>query len=69
MKEKDIKRAMQPFTQIDSSLARRFEGTGLGLPLARLLVEGHGGALHMESQPGAGTMVTVRLPAVTQPGR
>jgi signal transduction histidine kinase len=61
----EIEQAMLPFTQVDSSLARRFEGTGLGLPLAKLLVEGHGGSLHMESEPGKGTVVSVRLPAIS----
>ena len=60
----EIEQAMQPFTQVDSSLERRFEGTGLGLPLAKLLVEGHGGSLRMESEPGTGTTVFVRLPTV-----
>ncbi len=59
----EMERAMLPFTQVDSGLERRFEGTGLGLPLAKLLVEGHGGSLHMTSEPGKGTEVTVRLPA------
>ncbi len=68
MTAQDLEKAMLPFTQVDSSLTRRFEGTGLGLPLAKLLVEGHGGTLHMESEPGSGTMVTVRLPAVRQAG-
>jgi signal transduction histidine kinase len=68
MTAEDLEKAMLPFTQVDSSLTRRFEGTGLGLPLAKLLVEGHGGTLHMESEPGSGTMVTVRLPIVEQPG-
>jgi signal transduction histidine kinase len=44
-------------------LARRFEGTGLGLPLARAIVELHDGALIIDSQPEGGTRVTVRLPA------
>ena len=55
---------MLPFTQVDSSLERRFEGTGLGLPLAKLLVEGHGGSLHRTSESGKGTEVAVRMPAV-----
>ena len=67
MSEQEIEQAMLPFTQVDSSLERRFEGTGLGLPLAKLLVEGHGGTLHMKSAPGEGTEVTVRLPAVKKP--
>jgi PAS domain S-box-containing protein len=58
----DIHRVLEPFGQADSALHRRYEGTGLGLPLAKALVELHGGALGLESQPGVGTTVTLRLP-------
>jgi signal transduction histidine kinase len=58
----DIETALSPFGQIDSSLARRYEGTGLGLPLARSMAELHGGRLEIESSPGAGTAITVWLP-------
>jgi len=58
----DIETALRPFGQIDSSLARRYEGTGLGLPLSRSLTELHGGRLEIESEPSAGTTVTVWLP-------
>jgi len=63
MRPEDIPRALEPFAQVDSALSRRFEGTGLGLPLSRKLVELHGGSLAIESEPGHGTTVTVRLPA------
>jgi len=56
-------KALQPFGQIDSDLNRKFTGTGLGLPLARELVEMHGGSLSLESTPDVGTTVTVRFPA------
>jgi PAS domain S-box-containing protein len=55
--------AMEPFRQIDGSLARKFEGAGLGLPIARALVELHGGALSIQSEVGQGTQVTILLPA------
>ncbi len=58
----EIELALKPFSQVDSSLGRRYEGTGLGLPLARRLVELHGGDLWIESEPGRGTDVIVRLP-------
>jgi signal transduction histidine kinase len=59
--------AMAPFGQVDSSLARKYEGTGLGLPLTKRLVEMHGGTFHLTSEPGRGTIATVRLPKVPAP--
>ncbi len=59
----DIPRAMAPFGQVDSRLSRKFEGTGLGLPLAKSLTELHGGTFQLVSQIAVGTTVTVRLPA------
>jgi signal transduction histidine kinase len=58
----DIPKAFERFGQIDSTLARKYEGTGLGLPLSRRLVELHGGRLILESEPGRGTTVTAFLP-------
>lgn len=60
--EDDIPRALTPFTQLDGSLSRQHEGTGLGLPLAKHLTELHGGTLSIESEPGKGTTVHVDLP-------
>jgi len=59
-KEK-IELAMTPFGQVDSGLARKYDGTGLGLPLTKRLIEIQGGSLELESEPGRGTTVTVRL--------
>lgn len=61
--EKDIPLVFLPFGQADGSLARKYEGTGLGLPLARSLAELHGGRLDLVSTPGSGTTVTLQLPA------
>ncbi len=63
MKPEDVPRALEPFAQIESTLTRRFEGTGLGLPLCRRLAELHGGTLTLESELGRGTAVTVTFPA------
>jgi PAS domain S-box-containing protein len=59
----DIPKALTRFQQIDSGLNRIHEGTGLGLPLTKLLVEMHGGYLDLQSEDGVGTTVTVRFPA------
>ncbi len=63
MRPEDIPRALEPFQQIDGGLARSFPGTGLGLPIAKGLVEAHGGTLRIDSAVGAGTTVTIELPA------
>jgi signal transduction histidine kinase len=62
VKPGDIAKIFEPFGQIDSPLARRHVGTGLGLPLARSLIEMHGGDLSFRSVEGSGTTVTVSLP-------
>ena len=59
----DIPKALSRFGQIDSALGRKYEGTGLGLPLTKSLAELHGGSLDLQSEIGAGTTVTVRFPA------
>ena len=60
--EESIDSIFEPFTQVDSSLSRQFEGTGLGLPLTRSLVELHDGSVDLESSLGKGTKVTVIFP-------
>jgi PAS domain S-box-containing protein len=57
-----LDRLFKPFSQIDSGLARRFEGTGLGLAMVKLLAELHGGAVSVESAVGEGSRFTVWLP-------
>ncbi len=59
----DVARAMAPFGQVDGALSQTCEGTGLGLPLTKALVELHGGMLNLESEVGVGTSVTVCFPA------
>ena len=63
MSGEEIRDALELFRQVDNSVSRRFEGTGLGLPLAVKLTELHGGTLTIKSTPGVGTTVVVRLPA------
>ena len=55
--------AMQPFRQGDERRARRHEGMGLGLPIARTLIELHGGTLTLENRDGGGAIARAQLPA------
>lgn len=64
MRPEDIPVALEPFRQVDNALARAYEGTGLGLPLAKMLIEKHGGTLTLASALGVGTTATIVLPAV-----
>jgi signal transduction histidine kinase len=59
----DISRVFEPFRQIDNRLARKFDGTGLGLPLARAMMAAHGGSLDLVSEVGRGTVATATFPA------
>jgi len=63
MTETELAIAMEPFGQVENSLARSYEGTGLGLPLARRMTELHDGRLTVRSVKGVGTSVEVYLPA------
>lgn len=61
--------ALAPFGQIETGLDRRYDGTGLGLPLAKRLIELHGGTMEIASEPGKGTVITAHFPKerVTNP--
>jgi two-component system cell cycle sensor histidine kinase PleC len=59
----DVPIALAPFGQVDSALNRRYQGAGLGLPLAKGLAELLGGTLEIAGTPGSGTLVTIALPA------
>lgn len=59
----DQERIFEPFVQADSELNRRYEGTGLGLPLVKSLAEEHGGRIRLLSAPGEGTRISVLFPA------
>jgi signal transduction histidine kinase len=60
--KEDIPKALERFGQVDSKLSRRYEGAGLGLPLAKQLMELHGGTLVLESELNVGTTVSVTFP-------
>jgi signal transduction histidine kinase len=61
--EADLDRVLKPFEQVDSSLSRQHQGTGLGLPLVRAMIELHGGTVTLKSTVGVGTQVILTLPA------
>ena len=60
--KEDQARLFQPFTQIDSSLARKYQGTGLGLVMIKRMAELHGGSVGLESEAGQGARFWVRIP-------
>lgn len=61
--QKEIEKALSPFGQIDNALDRSGSGTGLGLPLAKALIELHGGSLEILSEKGIGTTVAIIIPS------
>jgi len=61
--EADLPEVLEPFGQARSYSGQPDEGTGLGLPLAKAMVELHGGSLTIDSALGVGTTVTVLIPA------
>ncbi|MGH6960896.1 MAG: sensor histidine kinase [Dongiaceae bacterium] len=63
IRREDLDTVMAPFGQADTGLDRKYEGTGLGLPLTKAFAELHGGALRLESELGAGTKAIVTFPA------
>ena len=67
MSEKDVKMAMEPFFMVDKLASRQAGGTGLGLMLCFEIVRQHKGRIHIDSQIGEGTMVTVSLPLSVPP--
>jgi PAS domain S-box-containing protein len=58
----DLPRVFEPFMQADSSLSRRYGGSGLGLPLSRVLAEAQGAQLTLDSKPAGGTTVRLHFP-------
>jgi two-component system cell cycle sensor histidine kinase PleC len=59
----NLEKVLAPFGQVDSPLAREHQGTGLGLPLVKAMVELNGGTLRIDSEESEGTMVTLTLPS------
>jgi len=67
MRPEDVPRALEAFHQLDSTPERKQQGTGLGLPLTRQLVELHGGVFRLESALGKGTRAVVEMPGAPAP--
>ena len=63
MSHDEIAIGLEPFEQVENAITKTYEGTGIGLPLAKRLVELHGGTIVITSTKGAGTSVCVQLPA------
>ncbi len=59
----DLEKVMAPFMQVESVLSRKYEGTGLGLPISRALTKLHGGEFVLTTELDAGTTITTRFPA------
>ncbi len=58
----DVPRIFERFYQVDNTATRRFGGTGMGLALAKRVVEAHGATIEVETQPGSGTRMSLRWP-------
>ncbi len=63
IEEKNLDMIFDRFKQVDKSLSRNTEGTGIGLSLVKSIVELHGGTIDVESEFGKGSKFTVRLPS------
>ena len=63
MSEADIAKALQPFGQVENKMTATHNGTGLGLPLAKAMLELHDGRLEIHSTPGRGTAIILKFPS------
>jgi len=68
IKREDFPRLFREFEQLDVGVARKYEGTGLGLALTRKIVDAQKGRISVESEPGVGSTFTVVLPRVGAKG-
>ncbi|MCF6286864.1 MAG: ATP-binding protein, partial [Candidatus Hydrogenedentes bacterium] len=62
IREEHLQKVFEKFFQVDSSKTRRYEGTGIGLSIAKTIAEGHGGYITVASKEGVGTTFTIHLP-------
>jgi two-component system cell cycle sensor histidine kinase PleC len=63
MSEADIAKALMPFGQVENKMTATHTGTGLGLPLAKAMLELHDGRMEISSVPGSGTKIVLHFPA------
>ena len=63
MSRDEIAKALTPFGQIENKMTAKHNGTGLGLPLAKAMLELHDGTLQISSTPGDGTLIALNFPA------
>ena len=66
IKEEDLLKAFDKFTQIENSLSRKVGGTGLGLPIAKQLIKAHKGAIWCDSEENKGSSFHFALPVSTE---
>jgi signal transduction histidine kinase len=62
IRQEDITRVFEPFVQVEGAMSRSHQGTGLGLPLVRKIMDLHGGSVWLESELGKGTLASVTFP-------
>lgn len=65
----EMERVFEPFVRLEGSRNRRTGGVGLGLCIARSVIRGHGGDIHLHNRPGGGLDAVISLPVLSEPGR